>query len=139
MASKYFTFKELTATTTGLSNVPDWASIENLKTLASVLDQVRADYGKPIRVNCAYRSAEVNAKVGGVATSAHLKGLAADICAWSGTEADNRALLKVLEGNIHRYDQVISYHKTAGDKTATIRFIHVGLCTGVPRMQRLYK
>lgn len=137
--ARYFKFKELISTSTGLDNVPDWDTIENLKTLASFLDKVRVTYGKPIRVNCAYRSPEVNAKVGGVATSAHLKGLAADICAWSGKEEDNRALLKVLERNMTHIDQAISYHKTAGEEKTAIRFIHVGLCDGVPRMQRLYK
>lgn len=137
--AKYFKFAELVKTSTGLDNIPEWEQIENLKTLAAFLDKIRASFGKPIRVNCAYRSEAVNAKVGGVATSAHLKGYAADICAYSGKEADNRALLKVLEGSLHLVDQLISYHKTAGDKAAEIRFIHVGLCSGLPRMQRLYK
>lgn len=137
--ARFFTFKELTTTQTGLDNTPNWEQIKNLSVLAAFLDKIRVSFGKAIRVNCAFRSAAVNEKVGGAKTSAHLKGLAADICSYSGSEADNRALLKVIEKNLHTCDQVISYHKTAGNKEADIRFIHVGLCDGVPRMQRLYK
>lgn len=137
---KYFTFAELTTTTTGKPNNPStWEHVSNLSTLGLVLDAIRAEFGKPIRVNCAFRSEAVNAAVGGVKTSAHLKGLAADICAWSGKEADNRELLKVLERSLDSIDQLISYHKTEGKKDTAIRFIHVGLCSGVPRKQRLYK
>lgn len=137
--SRFFTFKELTTTSTGLENIPSWTEIENLRVLGAMLDLIRVGFGKPIRVNCGFRSRAVNEKVGGVATSAHLKGLAADICAWSGKEEDNRALLKVCERYLWRCDQLISYHAKPGNKDYTIRFIHVGLCEGVPRMQRLFK
>lgn len=137
---KYFTFAELTTTNTGKPNNPStWEHVSNLTTLGLFLDAIRAEFGKPIRVNCAFRSEAVNTAVGGVKTSAHLKGLAADICAWSGKEVDNRELLKVLEKQIDSLDQLISYHKTAGKKDTAIRFIHVGLCSGAPRKQRLYK
>lgn len=136
---RFFTFKELTTTSTGLENIPSWTEIENLRVLGAMLDLIRVGYGKPIRVNCGFRSKAVNEKVGGVATSAHLKGLAADICAWSGKEEDNRALLKVCERNLGRCDQLISYHRKEGDKDSPIRFIHVGLSEGFPRMRRLYK
>lgn len=137
---KYFTFAELTTTTTGKPNNPStWVHISNLDTLGLFLDAIRAEFGKPIRVNCAYRSEAVNDAVGGVKTSAHLKGLAADICAWSGKEVDNRELLKVLEKQIDSLDQLISYHKTAGKKDTAIRFIHVGLSRETARKQRLYK
>lgn len=137
---KYFSFAELTATNTGKPNNPSiWEHISNLTTLGLFLDAVRAEFGKPIRVNCAFRSEAVNVAVGGAKTSAHLKGLAADICAWSGKEADNRELLKVLERQMDSIDQLISYHKTAGKKDTDIRFIHVGLCSGTARKQRLYK
>lgn len=44
-----------------------------------MLDAARKIYGKPMRVNSGYRSKEHNKKVGGVSSSSHLKGLAADI------------------------------------------------------------
>jgi uncharacterized protein YcbK (DUF882 family) len=39
---------------------------------------LRDAYGKPITINSGYRCAELNKKVGGVATSQHTKGQAAD-------------------------------------------------------------
>lgn len=44
-----------------------------------MLDAARKVYGKPMRVNSGYRSEAHNKKVGGVSSSSHLKGLAADI------------------------------------------------------------
>lgn len=143
---KYFSWAELTKTCQKLDNSPKtWEQVTNLCFLAEFLDNVREKFAKPIRVNCAFRSPEVNAAVGGVATSAHLQGCAADICAWSGTEADNRLLLRILENELAagRIDQLISYHRTERNPSAAIRFIHVGLVgwdSGkVNRCQRLYK
>lgn len=127
MYPRYFSLQELTATSTGISNVPDWGALRNLVDLGLFLDSIREEFGRPIRVNCAYRSAAVNSRVGGVAGSAHLVGLAADICAWSGKEADNRALYAVLYKRVGTVDQLISYHQTAGDFKSRIRFVHVGL------------
>lgn len=137
--ARFFTFKEMTTTQTGLDNTPTWDAIKNLSVLASFLDKIRVSFGKPIRVNCAFRSDAVNEKVGGAKTSAHLKGLAADIAAWSGKEEDNRALLSALEKNMTCVDQLISYHAKPGKNDSPIRFIHVGLCDGFPRMQRFNK
>jgi len=137
--ARYFSFEEMTATNTGLSNVPNWEQIENLRVLADWLDDVREYFGAPIRVNCAFRSKAVNAAVGGVSTSAHLDGFAADICAWSGKESDNRRLLNILK--TYTVDQLIHYHAVAGVESSPIRFIHVGLKrkSGAQRMQIICK
>lgn len=77
---KYFTFEELSKTSTGIPNVPTEEHKRNLRLLVEkVLDPLRAMYGRPIYVNSGYRSPEVNKKVGGAAKSMHLKGCAADI------------------------------------------------------------
>ena len=44
-----------------------------------MLDAARKIYGKPMHVNSGYRTEAHNKKVGGVSSSSHLKGLAADI------------------------------------------------------------
>lgn len=76
----YFTLTELTKTDTKLPNMPnDYATMSNLLKLWAFLDTIRSELGLPITVNSAYRSKDVNAAVGGVPTSNHLKGLAADI------------------------------------------------------------
>lgn len=137
MNPQFFTFAEMTATAQKADNTPTWAVLANIRRLADFLDDVRREFGKPIRVNSAFRSAAVNAAVGGSGTSAHLSGLAADICAWSGKEADNRALLKILK--TYTVDQLISYHVKAGDANSAIRFFHVGLSVGDARCQYLVK
>lgn len=47
--------------------------------LVSVLQKIRAHFGKPVIITSAYRTPAHNAKVGGVANSQHLFGAAADI------------------------------------------------------------
>ena len=77
---KNFTFKELIKTDTGLDNTPsDMNVLCNICRLAAFLQTIRNELHLPIIVNSAYRSPEVNAKVGGVSSSYHVKGLAADI------------------------------------------------------------
>jgi zinc D-Ala-D-Ala carboxypeptidase len=77
--SPHFTLAELTVTNTGLVNrVPD-VLMPNLKRLADALEKIRAMAGSPILVNSAYRSNQVNDRVGGVPTSFHTLALAADI------------------------------------------------------------
>ena len=44
-----------------------------------MLDAVRKQFGKPIKINSGYRTETRNQKIGGVPNSSHLKGLAADI------------------------------------------------------------
>lgn len=79
--SEHFTLDELTHTDhRGLDNIPNDAEIANLKRLAALLEQVRdAVGGKPILVNSAFRSAEVNKAVGSTDRSQHRLGCAADI------------------------------------------------------------
>ena len=49
------------------------------KELVHLLNRIREKWGKPIIVNCAYRSPEHNKAVGGAENSYHVQGLAADI------------------------------------------------------------
>ena len=141
MRIDYFTFEEFVRTSQKVDNVPNWEQVENLRQLRIFLNTVRHFFGKAIRVNSAFRSSGLNEIVGGSPTSMHLQGLAADICAFSGTEADNRQLLRILESMLPAIDQLISYHKVAGKPGSAIRFIHVGLSKwpDAPRNQRLFK
>jgi uncharacterized protein YcbK (DUF882 family) len=84
--SEHFTLAELTKTNVKIKNVPNEAQVNNLKRLCSWLEMLRSEwnkrYGKgndPIIINSGYRSEAVNNVVGGVATSNHLTGCAADI------------------------------------------------------------
>lgn len=77
----HFTLEELTHTDhRELDNTPNDDERQNLYRLADFLEQIKALLGgKPIMVNSAYRSAEVNAAVGSKPTSQHRLGCAADI------------------------------------------------------------
>lgn len=81
---KYFTLPELLrsdmAAQYRIDNTPDDKALVNLKTLVrAVLDPVREAYGSPVIVSSGYRCPALNAKVGGVEHSFHLRGMAADI------------------------------------------------------------
>jgi zinc D-Ala-D-Ala carboxypeptidase len=100
--SKNFTLEELTYTNTGLPNVPTEAQIVRLTDLVTkVLQPLREQWGKPIRVNSGFRSEEVNKAVKGAPTSQHCKGEAADI------EADNNAGLFQMIRQGYTFDQLI--------------------------------
>lgn len=47
--------------------------------LIMMLDEARKDFGRPMRINSGYRTEAHNKKVGGVADSPHMAGVAADI------------------------------------------------------------
>ena len=62
-----------------------------------ILDKIRADFGKPLKVNSGFRTKKHNAIVGGRVGSSHLKGLAVDLhCNNSG---DRTLLLKAIYKN----------------------------------------
>lgn len=104
--TKNFTLKELTATSTGLSNVPTEREKEKLKLLAEkVLQPLRELYGKPIIINSGFRGDAVNKAVGGVPTSQHRKGEAADLT--TGSKEGNKILFNLIKDNLE-YDQLIN-------------------------------
>ena len=77
----HFTLAELTATShRQFDNTPNEAETANLQRLAEFLEQVKETLdGKPIMVNSAFRSKQVNDSVGSKDTSQHRIGCAADI------------------------------------------------------------
>ena len=78
--SEHFTLGELTKTSakTADGNIPSHVHIENLRRLCHWLELLRTRWNTLI-INSGYRSEAVNKAVGGVATSNHLTGCAADI------------------------------------------------------------
>ena len=79
--SAHFTLDELTHTDhREFDNTPNDLEKNNLKRLAEFLEQVKSALdGKPIMVNSAFRSKQVNDAVGSKDTSQHRIGCAADI------------------------------------------------------------
>jgi hypothetical protein len=77
----HFTLAELTATShRQFDNTPNEKELANLQKLAEFLEQVKTLLdGKPIMINSAFRSKQVNDSVGSKDTSQHRLGYAADI------------------------------------------------------------
>lgn len=97
---KYFTIDELchsdTAKSKGIDNTPSEEVKKNLEALIeNVLDPLREAYGKPIYINSGYRCSELNKAVGGVSTSEHQSGRAADIDTHDYEE--NKKLFKIIQ------------------------------------------
>jgi len=113
--SQNFSLEELIASDTaaraGINNTPPPAILENLRRLAQGLELVRHALGdRPLHVNSGYRCPELNAKIGGAKSSAHMSGLAADIvCPQFGTPLDvARAIADqhiATDQIIHEYGQ----------------------------------
>jgi len=79
--SKHFTLDELTVTDhREFDNSPTQEEISNLQRLAQLLEQVKETLGgKPVMINSAFRSKQVNDAVGSSDKSQHRKGCAADL------------------------------------------------------------
>jgi uncharacterized protein YcbK (DUF882 family) len=129
---KYFTIKELykssTATQKGIDNTPNSEIVNNLEQLVhNILDPLREEYGKPIRVNSGYRSDALNKAVGGSKTSQHRFGLAADITA--GSKSENKKLFDLAQELNLPFDQLID--------ESNFSWVHISYSTN-PRKQILH-
>lgn len=128
--SRHFSLAELTASETaaarGLNNQPaSRQHMENLRALAAVLEQVRAIWARPVEVISAYRSPAVNRAVGGVATSDHALGLAADIRVQG---IAGRAVAEAVAASAIRFDQLIWYRPSGS--------VHIGIGARMRRQVR---
>lgn len=100
--TKNFTLEEMVASDTarikGILNQPNYKEIEELTKLCkNVLQPIRDKYNKPIIVTSGFRNDALNKAVGGVSTSQHRFGQAADIKSQDGNQ---RALWDVIEGMV---------------------------------------
>ena len=106
--SPIFTLAELTQSDTavrlGIDNTPSKDVEANLVRLARMLEDVRRTLGRPIMVNSAYRSPEVNKAIGSKPTSQHCNGCAADIRVLGLTPND---IVKAIIKTDIEYDQLI--------------------------------
>ena len=104
--TEHFTLEELTTTShRQFDNTPNDAELANLQKLAEFLEEVKALLdGKPIMINSAFRSKQVNDSVGSKDTSQHRTGSAADIRV-PGMSPD--AVVRALVASDLPFDQVI--------------------------------
>lgn len=131
---KYFTISELihsdTAVARKIWNGANREQEDNLNALVdAVLDPLRLFYGRPIMISSGFRCPTLNKAVGGVSTSQHLRGEAADIS--TGSKLENRRLAKMIVELKLPWDQLIdeadyawvhiSYKKDGGNRGQILR------------------
>lgn len=135
---RYFTIEELCASRTAvikrIDNTPSTVIRQHLNVLIEqLLDPIREAWGSAINVTSGYRCPALNSAVGGVKTSAHKYGWAADLQPRNGLQVEFERFIrnwaKTTPGI--RYDQIIV------EKSKSARWVHVGLynASGQQRMQ----
>jgi hypothetical protein len=102
----HFTLAELTATShRQFDNTPNEKELANLQKLAEFLEQVKTTLdGKPIMINSAFRSKQVNDSVGSKDTSQHRLGYAADFKVPGMTP--DQVVRAIIDSDL-QFDQVI--------------------------------
>lgn len=104
----HFSLEEMTASDIAvrhsINNNPSGDIVVNLRRLAEFLEKVRLLLNKPIHINSAYRSPEVNNLLGSKPTSQHCYGCAADIKV--GGLTPDQVVKAVVKSDL-KYDQVI--------------------------------
>ena len=136
--SKNFDYKEFEKTDVpGMQVKNTIASVEvrdNIKALVDeVLQPLRDAWGEPLAINSGYRCPEVNKAVGGVPTSQHTKGEAADVCPFGRNghgdiEVVRQLAQKAVEVDLP-FDQMILYpsfvhfsHRLKGEQRRQILY-----------------
>lgn len=127
--SPHFDLSEFTRSNTTrvmkIDNVPNLQEIENLTNLCiHVLEPARQKTNAQIYITSGFRSLALNRAVGGVPTSQHCKGLAADLRVYTQFYNDN--LVSALKET--DFDQLIF------EKSGVRKWIHVSWSTA-PRHQ----
>lgn len=108
--SRHFELEEFlvseVAARLGINNTPTSGIHLRLERLAETMDEVRDLLGHPVIITSGYRSDALNRAVGGVHTSDHIKGLAADfICPRYGPPA---AVARRIQDSPIRFRQLIN-------------------------------
>ncbi len=153
--SDHFYLSELIRTSVGdtrkILNHPDFLSIVNLTRLCElVLEPLRGylctEFHIPyLIVNSAYRSATINALVGGSSTSQHMSGLAADIPLLSPdlafkVRSDDKDFKKILRYYLDAiYDLNLPFDQLIFERKGTCVWLHISIAPvgKVPRRQAL--
>lgn len=123
-----FTLEEMshsnTAKARNMKNEPNAEQTENLEKLcARLLQPLREVYNQPFIISSGFRSPEVNKAVGGVTTSQHTKGQAADVS----VKEPRKLLTELLKSGLV-FDQAILYPT----------FLHLSYNSANNRKQVLY-
>ena len=123
--SPHFTFEEMTRT--GQTSLQEKnreeakAFIKPLTELAELLEVIRTHFGKPLKINSAFRGLAVNsATPGSSKTSQHMKGEAADI-----------EIPGVDDAELHRWickESGLKYGQCILERPPGKSWVHVSIC-----------
>lgn len=131
----HFSLKELVASDVAsrkkIDNIPSFEVVGRLHELVgSLLEPLREAWGGPIKVTSGYRCEKLNKAVGGVASSAHMRGDAADLQPGNGKIDEFISFTRLWLINNHvRFDQLID------ERSGRTRWMHISLysSTGTQR------
>lgn len=133
MLSEHFSLEEMVrsgvAVSRKIDNSPTEAEVECLRQLCqNVLEPVRRRFGVT-RISSGYRSPALNAAVGGVATSQHLRGEAADI--HISDPGLGRRIYDFIRRNLE-FDQLLFEHRMSNG----CRWLHVSYTVRRPNRRQ---
>jgi Uncharacterized protein conserved in bacteria len=116
--TEHFTLEEFTHSTTAsrlkINNCVPTDLMSNIQLTAIKLEFVRKALGQPIIITSGYRCPALNARVGGVSTSAHTKGLAVDFHSPFGTP--KQICQRLIDAGV-QFDKLIQEHN---------QWVHIG-------------
>jgi zinc D-Ala-D-Ala carboxypeptidase len=123
--SEHFTLAELTRSDTaaryGIDNAPSAQVIDALSALcATMLEPIRANFKRSVRVTSGYRSPELNKRIGGNPVGSHPLGEAAD---FEIDGIDNLTAAEWIANSALPFDQLILEFYIKGDPRSG--WIHV--------------
>lgn len=123
----HFTIEELCASATakakGINNTPNMQQMVNLVYLAAyVLEPLRVAMNEPIKIGSGFRSAKLNAAVGGVSNSQHMKGQAVDLCI-DGDLKKGKKWFAYIRDHLP-FDQLIWEHNSNGNYWVHVSFVY---------------
>ena len=116
--TEHFTLEEFTRSTTAdslkIDNSVPTELMQNVQLTATKLESVRKALDKAINITSGYRCPALNARVGGVSTSAHTKGLAVDFHSSYGTPKE--ICQRLIDAGV-QFDKLIQEHN---------QWVHIG-------------
>lgn len=136
----YFELAEFLASDTakgkGIDNTPTFEIVDHLNELVrEVLEPLRAAWGKAIWVRSGYRCKKLNKAVGGVDTSVHQIGYAADLQTSGDIEVFFNFVVQWFRKTGTRFDQILLER----DKKTGTRWIHIGLYNNAGQQRGIIK
>lgn len=116
---------DLIVTSTGILNIPTSNDIFNLEALAKDILQKITDNivgGEKLTINSSFRNPQLNAEIGGVVTSQHQSGEAADVRISATNTKDLYEVFQEIVVSTIPYDQII--YETKGEDIES-KWIHI--------------